>query len=77
MQRRLDKLHHPTFTLHVVSEIVREDDSWWSVPVEARGTKIPPADFLYPAYATIEGDLSDELDLNVLIVPTLATEQTA
>ena len=55
--------------LSVIEDGVRRDGDWWVVPVRPEGERVPPPDFLYPRYATVEADLADEHDLDVLIVP--------
>ena len=55
--------------LNVVEDGVRQDGTWWYVPVRPVGKNVPPPDFLYPRYATVEADLADEHELDVLIVP--------
>lgn len=77
VQTKLDERTHNGFSLHVFSEGVREDASWWYVPVVVRGHNAPPTDFLYSTYASIEADLAEEADVNVLLVPVIAEQDSA
>ena len=69
---KLNRIRHHGVALRIVEDGVREDNGWWFVPVLASGDNPPPIDFLYPEYATIESDIADEFQVDVMLVPTAA-----
>lgn len=77
VQEKLDEMKHHTFKLTVVGDRIRRDGEWWYIPVDASGTRVPPPDFLYSSYATIEADLLEEKELCVLLVPGHQERQIA
>jgi hypothetical protein len=62
--------HPDGVTLDVVDEGVHKIDYWWRVPV--RPSAEPPHTFeYYDALAEVEGQIQEDKQLNILLVPAL------
>ena len=72
VSEKLGRIRHHGLTLTVLEDGVRQDGGWWYVPVVAKGSSLPPIDFLYPEYASIESDIADEHHVDVMLVPAAA-----
>jgi len=55
--------------IRVLDELIRRDNGWWYVPVQA-SERLSEVNPYYELLATVEEEL-DESGLNVLLVPTL------
>jgi hypothetical protein len=57
----------------VVDDGVRQDDTWWYVPVLAtRNGKDVPREFTVNVYANVEDELEQQHNLSVLLVPIVS-----
>jgi hypothetical protein len=57
----------------VVEDGVRQDDTWWYVPVLAtRNGKDVPREVTVNVYANVEDELEQQHDLSVLFVPVVS-----
>ena len=72
VKSRLDQVGHG-IAFSVIEDGVRQEDSWWYVPVEAqRNGKDVPREITVSVYANIEDELEQEHNLSVMFVPVVS-----
>ena len=69
----LEKHSRPGWNIELLDAQVRQEDDWWYVPVRP-GNQTRRGVEYYDILAEVEGELQDELHLNVLLVPTAPDE---
>lgn len=71
---RLNKVGHG-IVFSVIEDGVRQEDSWWYVPVLAtRHGKDVPREAKVNVYANVEDELEQQHGLSVLFVPVVAEQ---
>jgi hypothetical protein len=71
VESRLAKVGHG-IVFDVVEDGVRQEDSWWYVPVLAsRNGKDVPREFAINVYANLESEFEEKHGLSVLFVPAI------
>ena len=62
---------HPRkeWDVDILEEGVRQEDDWWYIPVCPRGETARSIHY-YDLLAEVEGDLQDEMGLNILLIPS-------
>lgn len=77
VKARLDKVGHG-IGFDVISDGVRQEDSWWYVPVAAtRNGKEIPREATVKIFANVEDELEQEQHVNVLFIPAVPEVKTA
>jgi len=72
VQKFLAKVDHG-IAFDVISEGVRQEDSWWYVPVLAtRNGKDLPREMTVNIFANVEDELEREKNVNVLFIPVIS-----
>jgi hypothetical protein len=72
VKSRLEKVGHG-IVFELVEDGVRQEDSWWYVPVLAsRNGKDVAREFAINIYANVENELEEKHDLSVLFVPAIS-----
>jgi hypothetical protein len=71
-KERLSQVGHG-IVFDVIESGVRQDDSWWYVPVLAtRNGRDVPREITVGVYSNIEDDLERQHNVNVLFVPVVS-----
>lgn len=71
IKARLSKVGHG-IAFDVISAGVRQEDSWWYVPVVAtRNGKDVPREITVNIFANVEDELERDEDISVLFVPAV------
>lgn len=55
--------------IEILERGVRREDDWWYIPVRPFNQTRRPVEY-YDMLASVEGELQDEMELNILLVPT-------
>jgi hypothetical protein len=77
VRARLSEVGHG-IDFSVIAAGVRQEDSWWYVPVLAtRNGKDVPRELTVNIYANIEDEMEQTEHVNVLFVPAVAESKTA
>ena len=77
VQARLAEVGHG-IDFSVIAAGVRQEDSWWYVPVLAtRNGKDVPREFTVNIYANIEDEMERNQHVNVLFVPAIPESKAA
>ncbi len=76
VQQLIQHYHPGGATLTVMEEGIKREEAWWYVPVQPN-TEPPKRYEYYEALAEVEQRLLTEQDLNVLLIPVLASEKDA
>jgi len=72
VKARLEKVGHG-IAFDVISAGVRQDDSWWYVPVLAtRNGKDVPREITVNIFANVEDELERDQNVSVLFIPAVS-----
>lgn len=75
VKTHLDKVGHGII-FEVIADGVRQEDSWWYVPVLAtRNGKDVPRELTVNIFANAEDELERTQGLNVLFIPAVSEEE--
>ena len=69
----LEKHRRPGWTLELLDAGIRQEDDWWYIPVRPGNETRRTVEY-YDILAQVEGELQDEMHLNVLLVPVAPDE---